>query len=128
MIVRTLPAGEVMGNCGTVRRPCASATAVPKADEMFVVLPNTYRVTDAKVKANPGTRMTSVDVLNPDGTVKRTVIWQCTAGAIPRVDTKGNIYLAEPVRPVGRAFPEFFDGKIKPPGKTATYRRAPDSF
>jgi len=62
-----------------------------------------------------GTRNT-VDVLGSDGIPKRTAVWQCTHGAILRVDHKGNIYVADMVTPPGRTFPEFFDGKIKGKG------------
>jgi hypothetical protein len=31
------------------------------------------------------------------------------------VDARGNIYLAEPVKPPGRSYPEFFDGKLAAP-------------
>jgi len=58
-------------------------------------------------------------VIGTDGRLKRTVIWQCLPGATPRVDEQGNIYLAEIVKPAGRSYPAFFDGKLKPPGKIA---------
>jgi hypothetical protein len=50
-----------------------------------------------------------------DGKARRTILWQCSKGAIPRLDREGNIYLAEMIKPPGRSFPEFFDGKIEPP-------------
>ena len=49
------------------------------------------------------------------------MIWQCFNGAVPRVDAKGNIYIADLVKPVDRSFPEFFDGKLPPiPEKAQT--------
>jgi hypothetical protein len=49
-----------------------------------------------------------------DGKLRRTAVWQCTARAIPRVDSRGNIYLSDAVKPLGRMMPEFFDGKREP--------------
>ena len=51
---------------------------------------------------------TSIGVIGPDGKLKRTVIWQCMPGATPRVDPKGNIYLAEIIKPEGKSYPDFF--------------------
>jgi len=39
-------------------------------------------------------------------------------GAIPRVDPKGNVYIADLVKPVDRSYPEFFDGKLPQPPKS----------
>jgi DNA-binding beta-propeller fold protein YncE len=94
--------------------------AVPRADELYVVLPNTYRIADPKEKEKVKSRAHSVDVLGVDGQPKRTVVWQCTHGTILRVDAKGNIYLAEPIKPVGRFYPEFFDGKLANPTRNLT--------
>jgi hypothetical protein len=48
-----------------------------------------------------------------DGAVKRTNIWATTDGALgPRVDARGNLYMAEGVRPVGQAYPDFFKGRL----------------
>jgi hypothetical protein len=68
------------------------------------------------VPTKPGFLRTSVGVIGPDGKLKRTVIWQCMPGATPRTDDQGNIYLAEIVKPPDRSYPEFFDGKLDPPG------------
>ena len=93
--------------------------------ELVVVLPNTYALakppSDAERAKLP--RWCSVDVLGWDGKPKRTAVWQCTHGAVLRVDHKGNIYLGETLKPVGRSCPEFFDGKLAP--MTAA-RRAED--
>jgi hypothetical protein len=102
--------------------------AVPRADEIVVILPNTYRVEDKDKKEKPPHHYCSVDVLGTDGATKRTLIWQCTHGAILRVDSKGNIYLGEPVKPVGRSMPEFFDGKVPPPTKALTPDEGKDAF
>ena len=83
--------------------------AIPRADEMYVILPNTYRD-----KTDTAARAHSVDVLDATGKPKRTVVWQCSPGAILRVDHRGNVYLAEPIKPLGRSYPEFFDGKLAP--------------
>jgi len=45
---------------------------------------------------------------------KRRVVWNVRRGSCPRVDAKGNIYITVPLRPLGRDFPEFFDGKLGP--------------
>ncbi|HOX05526.1 MAG TPA: hypothetical protein PK280_03910 [Planctomycetota bacterium] len=60
---------------------------------------------------DPGEGLTCLNVHGLDGKAKRTALWQCTGRAIPRVDARGNIYVAEPVKPKGRMCPEFFDGK-----------------
>lgn len=88
----------------------------PDGKELVVVLPNTYAMarspTDAERARLP--RWCSVDVLGWDGKPKRTAVWQCTHGAVLRVDHQGNIYLGETLKPVGRSYPEFFDGKLEP--------------
>jgi hypothetical protein len=56
-----------------------------------------------------------VNLLGADGQVKRTVVWQCTQAAVIRADANGNVYLADSVKPAGRNWPEFFDGKLAPP-------------
>jgi hypothetical protein len=49
--------------------------------------------------------------------LKRRAVWNVRRGSCPRVDARGNIYITVPIRPVGRDFPEFFDGKLaKIPG------------
>jgi hypothetical protein len=89
--------------------------AVRSLDEIYVILPPNYLTNRKQFAVTGGTRNT-VDVLGSDGIPKRTAVWQCTHGAILRVDHKGNIYLADMVTPPGRTFPEFFDGKIKGKG------------
>ncbi|MCG3179999.1 MAG: hypothetical protein BIFFINMI_02353 [Phycisphaerae bacterium] len=91
--------------------------AVPRADEIYAILPNTYRAGPDAPKPPPGVWFNTVNVLGMDGQTRRTAIWQCTQGACLRSDRHGNIYLAEPVKPLGRSYPEFFDGKLKPPGR-----------
>jgi len=103
--------------------------AVPNAEELFVILPNVYRLPEAeKEKAKAAGRMHCVDVIGIDGQPKRTVIWQCTHGAILRMDQRGNIYLAEPLKPVGRCYPEFFDGKLAPQTRALTCDEGKDIF
>lgn len=57
----------------------------------------------------------SLNVLGQDGKTRRTVIWQCFNGAVPRLDARGNIYVADLVKPPDRSYPPFFDGKLEPP-------------
>jgi hypothetical protein len=87
-----------------------------RPDELFVILPRVWKM-KVEEPSNPPTNnnTTCVSVMGPDGKVKRTAVWQCYKGAIVRLDAKGNIYLADMVKPEGRSFPEFFDGKIQPP-------------
>jgi hypothetical protein len=82
--------------------------ALPNMEEIFIILPPDYR---RNPKASGGD-YSSVNVLGTDGSTKRTVIWQCTVGAALRMDAKGNIYLADMIKPAGRSYPEFFDGKL----------------
>ncbi|HOX07376.1 MAG TPA: hypothetical protein PK280_13320 [Planctomycetota bacterium] len=84
-----------------------------RGDELFIIPPGNWRTDMGGGGVADGT--TSLNVYGMDGKAKRTLIWQCLKGAILRMDRQGNIYLAEAVRPVGRHFPEFFDGKVKPP-------------
>ncbi|MCS7046930.1 MAG: hypothetical protein NZO58_11285, partial [Gemmataceae bacterium] len=60
-------------------------------------------------------RFLTLNAIGRDGKTRRTLIWQCLNGAIPRLDVQGNIYLADLVKPPGRSYPEFFDGKLPPP-------------
>jgi len=83
--------------------------AIPKSEELYIILPPAYKTGKDQ---EGGGDLTSLNVLGLDGNTKRTVIWQCTAGAVPKVDRKGNIYLAEMIKPVDRSYPEFFDDKI----------------
>jgi outer membrane protein assembly factor BamB len=63
----------------------------------------------------PNSKMTALNVYGQDGKPRRTVVWQTMTGAIPRVDAKGNIYIADLVKPPDHSYPEFFDGKLPPP-------------
>ncbi len=87
--------------------------AVKSIGEIYAILPPGYLTNNQKKKhaVTGGTRNT-VDVIGADGKPKRTAIWQCSHGAILRVDHRGNIYLADMVTPPGRPWPEFFDGKL----------------
>jgi DNA-binding beta-propeller fold protein YncE len=62
-------------------------------------------------------RFLTLNAIGQDGKTRRTLIWQCLNGGIPRMDSKGNIYIADLVKPVDRSYPEFFDGKLPPPPK-----------
>ncbi len=90
--------------------------AIKSLDEIYVILPPNY-LTNRKNFAVTGGTKNTVDVLGSDGKPRRTAVWQCSHGAILRVDHKGNIYVADMVTPPGRAWPEFFDGKLTPAGK-----------
>jgi hypothetical protein len=59
-----------------------------------------------------GNQVHCVNVYGMDFKPKRTVIWQCSDGAMVKVGPKGNIFVAENVRPVDRSWPAFFDGKL----------------
>lgn len=59
-------------------------------------------------------KYSSVNVYGMDGKVKRTAIWQCRLDAVPRIDPQGNLFIGANVRPVNRAWPEFFDDKLEP--------------
>ena len=93
---------------------------VNSPEEMFTVLRNID-----PTQNQGGTWYTCVDVLGPDGKAKRTVIWECGQGATIRLDPKGNIYLADILKPVGRSYPEFFDGKLARPKPIDEGRGAP---
>lgn len=84
--------------------------AVPSPEELFIILPTNYRKVE-KGQEGHG-KYTSLNVIGPDGTTKRTVIWQCSAGAVPRLDARGNVYLADMLKPPDRSYPEFFDDKL----------------
>ena len=98
-------------------------------DEIHIIGPPFYRLIteenmtwDDAAKKSRGhmrKRYTSLNVIGQDGKTKRTVIWQCLDSAVPRLDRWGNIYLADMVKPPGRSYPEFFDGKLPKPGRTA---------
>jgi len=82
-------------------------------DEFYLVPPGNYK--NPKARGWP----TVLNVFGQDGKVRRTVIWGCLHGAVPRLDAKGNIYLGDMVKPADRSYPAFFDGKLKPPPKQA---------
>ncbi|MCG3180152.1 MAG: hypothetical protein BIFFINMI_02509 [Phycisphaerae bacterium] len=107
-----IPFGGIM----TFQQRCL---AVPSIDEMLIMLPPNYR--SAAKGQEGGGKYTSINVLAPDGATKRTLVWQCTAGATFRTDARGNIYVADMLKPVGRSYPEFFDDKL---GKK--YKPTPD--
>jgi hypothetical protein len=86
--------------------------ALFKPEEIWMV------ANPALIQGAHDSRFTSVNQIGPDGKVKRTVIWQCMLGAVPRLDAKGNIYLAEMVKPPNQCYPEFFDGKLPATPKT----------
>ena len=54
-----------------------------------------------------------VDVYDRDGNFKRTAIWVVTDGALgPRVDLRGNLYLADAIKPLGRRHPEALTDRL----------------
>ncbi|MGQ9662523.1 MAG: hypothetical protein ACUVWX_09335 [Kiritimatiellia bacterium] len=86
---------------------------VRNTSELYIIPPGNWRTDNGGGGVEDGT--SSLNVYGMDGQVKRTLIWQCFKGAIPRLDREGNIYLAEMVKPQDRSFPEFFEDKIPPP-------------
>jgi len=62
------------------------------------------------IKANKGPH--HLDVYGMDLEVKRRVVWNVRRGSCPRVDAQGNVYVTVPLRPLGRDFPAFFDGRF----------------
>jgi hypothetical protein len=106
-----IPIGGQM--CFQLRHMALRPFAPP--DELYVVVP------PDSITKNPkdASKYFSLNVIGQDGKSKRTLIWQCLNGAIPRVDLKGNIYLADLVKPPDRSYPEFFDGKLPAPPKQA---------
>jgi hypothetical protein len=79
-------------------------------DELYLVMPGDAFTLDEKDAG----KFVSLNVLGQGGKAKRTVIWQCFNGAVPRLDAKGNIYVADLVKPTDRSYPAFFDGKLPP--------------
>ncbi len=77
-------------------------------DEIFFVPPGHYK-TEGK-----DWRFSSLNVMGYDREERRTAIWQVTRGSIPRIDAKGNIYLATMVRNPQQPLPPFFDDKLPP--------------
>jgi outer membrane protein assembly factor BamB len=84
-----------------------------KTDEVYLIANADYLTKNPKDAG----RFLTLNAIGQDGKTKRTLIWQCLNGAIPRIDPKGNIYIADLVKPVDRSYPEFFDGKLPPPPK-----------
>jgi hypothetical protein len=103
-------------------------------DEIYVVPPPFYRLmveqklayetAERKIRGQMNGRYTCLNVLGRDGKTKRTVIWECLDSAVPRVDRWGNIYLVDLVKPLDRAYPEFFDGKLPEAGGKEGTRRS----
>jgi hypothetical protein len=83
-------------------------------DEVYLVGTADYLTKNPKDAG----KFLTLNAIGQDGKTKRTIIWQCLNGAIPRVDAKGNVYIADLVKPVDRSYPEFFDGKLPPPPKS----------
>jgi hypothetical protein len=109
----------------------ARSLAVIRPDEFITVPPPAYRPTwdgKAKIVSNPISNYSSLNVFGTDGQLKRTLIWQCTMGATPKFDLKGNLYLGEMIKPPDRSYPEFFDGKLAVPGKQCDSEGASDIF
>ncbi|MFW5871365.1 MAG: hypothetical protein ACOCVH_02650 [Verrucomicrobiota bacterium] len=77
-------------------------------DEIYFIPPGHYK------QEGKDWRFSSLNVMGYDRKERRTAIWQLTRGSIPRVDAKGNIYIASMMREPGRIVPEFFDDKLKP--------------
>jgi outer membrane protein assembly factor BamB len=104
-----IPIGGVM--CFQLRHLAIRPYAPP--EEMYIVAPSDYLTKDPKDSG----KFVTLNVIGQDGKTRRTVIWQCLNGAIPRLDAQGNIYLADLVKPPDRSYPEFFDGKLPAPPK-----------
>jgi hypothetical protein len=82
-------------------------------DEVYLIANADYLTRNPKDAG----RFLTLNAIGQDGKTRRTLIWQCLNGAVPRLDPKGNIYIADLVKPVDRSYPEFFDGKLPPPPK-----------
>jgi hypothetical protein len=104
-----IPIGGMM--CFQLRHLALRPYAPP--DELFIVAPSEYLTGNPKDAG----KFLTLNVIGQDGKTRRTVVWQCLNGAIPRLDPVGNVYLADLVKPVDRSYPEFFDGKLPPPPK-----------
>ncbi len=76
-------------------------------DEIFFI-PN------AHYRGGERSRFTSLNVMGYDREERRTAIWQLSRGSIPRIDSKGNIYIATMVRDPKQPLPPFFDDKMPP--------------
>ncbi|MHC4917888.1 MAG: PQQ-binding-like beta-propeller repeat protein, partial [Planctomycetota bacterium] len=77
--------------------------------EIFVIPPGDWRA--LRGRGDGVGFYTSLNVHGMDGKIKRTAVWQCSIMAIPRLDARGNIYVADNAKPRGRLSPKFFDGK-----------------
>ncbi|KKK97422.1 hypothetical protein LCGC14_2652910, partial [marine sediment metagenome] len=54
-----------------------------------------------------------VDKYDRDGNFIQTLIWVVSDGALgPRVGPRGNVYIAECVKPPGKSYPDFFKGNL----------------
>lgn len=104
-----IPIGGVM--CFQLRHLALKPFAPP--DELYIVAPSDYLSKNSKDWG----KFVTLNVIGQDGETRRTVVWQCLMGAVPRLDARGNIYLADLVKPVDRSYPEFFDGKLPAPPK-----------
>jgi hypothetical protein len=61
----------------------------------------------AKVRGTRYHGLMRVEVFGPDGARKRVALWGVSDGSYgPRVDPRGNLYMMECVKPVGRPFPD----------------------
>ncbi len=74
-------------------------------DEIFFV-PKPHYLGGSK------SRFHTLNVMGFDHEERRTAVWQLTKGSIPRVDLKGNIYIASMVRDPDQPLPKFFDDKL----------------
>lgn len=64
----------------------------------------------------------NLEVRGMDGKLKRVAVYGCHARSIPRVDARGNIYLAAPVRPKGQFCTEYLADKVdRPKGYHTSY-------
>src|SRR5262249_21626691 len=82
-------------------------------DELYVIGTADYLTKSQK----DASKFLTLNAVGQDGKTRRTLVWQCLNGSIPRLDAKGNIYIADLVKPPDRSYPEFFDGKLPPPPK-----------
>lgn len=104
-----IPIGGMM--CFQIRHLALKPFAPP--EELYVIAESNYLTKNPKDNG----KFLTLNVVGQDGKTRRTLIWQCLNGAIPRVDVKGNIYIADLVKPPDRSYPEFFDGKLAAPPK-----------
>lgn len=102
-----IPIGGMM--CFQLRHMAIRPFAPP--EELFVIATSDYLTKNPKDAG----KFLTLNVIGQDGKTRRTVVWQCLNGAIPRLDPKGNVYIADLVKPPDRSYPEFFDGKLPPP-------------